>query len=550
MSGAAPAVTELRVAPRRRPRPPLLLVLLVTAAGMCAVLDHVTHGMSAWAFVLVIVMLIAWALRGGHETPPSGDGPAYAEPAAPQPVRISSGAGPGEAPTLAGMHAGPARDAARMPGGRALLREGVTLGLIGFGGGLAVLAQIERRVCERRRWISPDTFLESAALAQSLPGAVAFNALGFIGWRLAGLAGALTLVAGFVLPSFLILLVFALLYPHLRHMAIVEGLFSALTPAVVGLVAATAIKLGARVTLTPSGEPGGWRGLLGDRWALLVAVVAMVAVTLFGVGVPEVVLAAGVLGIVRELFPAPVERGRLFLDAVEIRWRWLRWRAWVASHREAMGDRRPWWRRRLDEDDLPALAPLGALSLGGAYQAMQQLGSLAGIFLRAGALTFGGGFVMIPLLEAELVQARHWLTPQAFADAMALGQVTPGPVVITATFVGYTLAGLAGAIVSTVAVFLPSFALVLLVSSSLERFRGTLTVQAFLNGIQPAVVGLMMAAAVSLARNGIDTWAEGALAVIAFMLLVRWRINPVWVVAGAATLGLLEAGVRLLLVHA
>src|SRR5205814_6639307 len=142
----------------------------------------------------------------------------------------------------------------------------------------------------------------------------------------------------------------------------------------------------------------------------------------------------------------------------------------------------------LDEDELPSmlpLLPLLALPLADLYDALRVLGSLAGIFLRAGALTFGGGFVMIPLLEAELVQARHWLTPQAFADAMALGQVTPGPVVITATFVGYTLAGLGGALVSTVAVFLPSFVLVLLVSSSLERFRTAFGVQAFLNGLQP-----------------------------------------------------------------
>ncbi|HET7225466.1 MAG TPA: chromate efflux transporter [Candidatus Eisenbacteria bacterium] len=543
MSGLAPATLVPRAATRRRPRPPLLLVVLVTAAGACAVLDHLTHGISAWVFVALMLVLIAWAMHGGTDAPAGAPAtvPARPEHAWPPPAGTPTLVPPPV--EVAPIAQGPGR----MPGGRELLREGVTLGLIGFGGGLAVLTQIEHRICDRRRWIASDTFLESAALAQSLPGAVAFNALGFIGWRLAGLAGALTLVAGFVLPSFLILLVFALLYPHLRHLRVVEGLFAALTPAVVGLVAATAIKLGSRVTLTPSGEPGGWRGLLGDRWALLVMIVAGVAVAFLGFGVPEVVLAAGVLGIVRELFPSPAEPGRRLLDFVEVRWRWLRWRVWAASHHE--DGRRPWWRRRMDEDDLPGfapVAPLAMISLSGAYQGLQQLGSLAGIFLRAGALTFGGGFVMIPLLEAELVQARHWLTPQAFADAMALGQVTPGPVVITATFVGYVLSGLAGAIVSTVAVFLPSFVLVLLVSSSMERFRGTLTVQAFLHGIQPAVVGLMMAAAISLGRNGIDTWTQAALAVIAFLLLVRWRMNPVWVVLGAAGLGLAEAGARVL----
>ncbi len=496
---------------RPRARLPLSAYLFVLAAGVCVLLDPVTHGAAAWAFVALVLGLILWGVRQHSEDPPV----ALAEVAPP-------------------------------PGRRALFHEGVVLGLTGFGGGLAVLAQIERRLAARRRWISADTFLESAALGQSLPGAVAFNALGFIGWRLGGVQGAVLLVLGFVLPSFLILLVFALLYPHLRHVRVVEGLFAALTPAVVGLVAASAVRLGAHVTLTPSGEPAGWRGLMRDRWSLLVMLVSAVAVAFFGIGVVETLVAAGLMGVARELAPSPIQRGRRFLDVVEVRWRWLRWRAWVAAHREMYGDRRPWWRRRLDSDEVPGFLPVLALTFGNAYESMRLLGSLAGIFLRAGALTFGGGFVMIPLLEAELVQARHWLTPQAFADAMALGQVTPGPVVITATFVGYVLAGLAGALASTAAVFLPSFAMVLAVSSSMERFRTALGVQAFLTGVQPAVVGLMVAATISLARNGLESWVGVALAVIAFALLARWRLNPVWVVIGAATLGLVESALRVL----
>lgn len=185
------------------------------------------------------------------------------------------------------------------------------------------------------------------------------------------------------------------------------------------------------------------------------------------------------------------------------------------------------------------VAALPTLSL--MFERLQLFGILSSIFLRAGALTFGGGFVMIPLLEAELVQARHWLTPQAFADAMALGQVTPGPVVITATFVGYQIAGLGGAVLSTIAVFLPAFVLVLVVGSSIERFRQTLSVQAFLQGLQPAIVGLMLAAAASVGRNGIHNGLGGAIALVAFLLLWRWRLNPMWVVLGACVLGIVES---------
>jgi chromate transporter len=174
---------------------------------------------------------------------------------------------------------------------------------------------------------------------------------------------------------------------------------------------------------------------------------------------------------------------------------------------------------------------------------LQSLGALSGVFLRAGALTFGGGFVMIPLLEAELVRGQGWLTSHAFADAMALGQITPGPVVITATFVGYRIAGLSGAVFSTAAVFLPAFLLVLLVGASVERFRRNRVVQAFLHGIQPAVVGLMFAAAWVLLRHGAASWAGMAIAAASFLLLWRWKVAPVWVLLGACVIGV---AVRLL----
>jgi chromate transporter len=145
------------------------------------------------------------------------------------------------------------------------------------------------------------------------------------------------------------------------------------------------------------------------------------------------------------------------------------------------------------------------------------------------------------VLEAELVRGLHWLTPQAFVDAMTLGQITPGPVVITSTFVGYMLGGLAGALAATLAVFLPAFVLVLLVSVSLDRFRSSPGIQAFLRGLQPAVVGLMAAATATLVRHGVHGALAAAVAVAAFLLLWRLRVNPLWVVSGAGALGVAQA---------
>jgi chromate transporter len=140
---------------------------------------------------------------------------------------------------------------------------------------------------------------------------------------------------------------------------------------------------------------------------------------------------------------------------------------------------------------------------------------------------------MVPLIEAEVVRTNHWLTHQEFADATALGQLTPGPVLITATFIGYRVAGTLGALIATIAVFLPAFVMTIAAGSSLRRFRANRQVQAFLRGVTPAVVGLLIAAAWSIGRAGIHTWLGLGLAVIAAVVLLRFRISPFWVILGA-----------------
>ena len=337
-----------------------------------------------------------------------------------------------------------------------MFREALVLGLVGFGGGIAVLAQVESRIVTRRRWASLEQYLEAAALAQSVPGAVTVNALAFLGLWLGGVPAALSLVAGFILPSFVLLLAAALAYPHLERL-----------PAP----------------------------------AAALALAAFVGVAFFGLGVVETILIAGLIGVARTL---PSRVGRAGAAAL-IGW-------------------------------APSIMTSGSNA---------RLVGLAGVFLRAGALTFGGGFVMIPLLEAELVLNRHWLTARTFADAMALGQVTPGPVLMSATFIGYTVAGLAGALLSTVAVLLPAGLMTWLIAVQVERFRASVPLQGFLRGVQPAVVGLMLAAAVAIARGGVTGWPEAAVALIALVAVGSGRVAPMWIMLSSAALGIAEAALRI-----
>ncbi len=484
------------------------LALLATATLVLAWLDLGSpDGVYAWTFVLVVVLCAAIAAR-----------------------RL--------APRAPGPSAEPRPEKAGIVTPRVLFRESLVLGLTGFGGGLAVLSQVEQRLVERRHWISLNRFLETAAIAQGLPGAAAANALALIGFDLGGVPGAIAGTAGFVLPSFLMLMIAALLYPLLRDVAAVDGIFRGLDPAVAAVVFLTAVRLGARLEVGSEG-PRGWAALWRQRWDLTIAVAAGVAVAWAGLGVVEVVLVAGLLGVVRTTLRGLPDPSTVF----EHRWRWFRHRVAEAARLGARTLQRPWWRRWHDpgEDDLLGAAPwlmLVAPFLP-AIDRLQSLGALATVFLRAGAVTFGGGFVMIPLLEGELVNVHHWLTPSEFADAVALGQVTPGPVMITATFVGARMAGVVGALIATFSVFAPAWLMALAVGGSVQRLRSSPAVQAFLNGIQPAVVGVMFAAAVAMARHGIQDWTGAALALITLVLLRRWKLHPLPVLMGAALVGVI-----------
>jgi chromate transporter len=161
---------------------------------------------------------------------------------------------------------------------------------------------------------------------------------------------------------------------------------------------------------------------------------------------------------------------------------------------------------------------------------------LAGIFLRVGTVTFGGGFVMIPQIETDVVEVHQWMSHQTFADGMAFGQITPGPVLITATFIGYKVAGILGAVVATIAAFLPSFVMTVIAGTSLNRFRTNHQVQAFLAGVAPAVVGMLAAAGVSLAKSGLSGSVGFGIATVAFLMMMRAAVNPVIIIFGCGML--------------
>ena len=165
---------------------------------------------------------------------------------------------------------------------------------------------------------------------------------------------------------------------------------------------------------------------------------------------------------------------------------------------------------------------------------------LALVFGKIGAVVFGGGFVMIPFIQREVVQHYGWLTQQQFVDAIALGQITPGPILISATFIGYKVQGLTGAVVATLAVFLPSFLMTALAARQMMRLRRNPRVAGFIRGVLPAVVAMLLVAAITIARSTVwFDWRLLLLMVVALILLVRYKVDAVYVVVGSGIAGFL-----------
>ncbi|HEX8139507.1 MAG TPA: chromate transporter [Pyrinomonadaceae bacterium] len=429
------------------------------------------------------------------------------------------------------------------------------IGTVGFGGGLAVIAQIRQLTVNTRGWLTDTEFIEGFALAQSLPGTNAGNTATYIGFKLRGWRGACVSMGGFILPSMLMMIVLAILYRHLRQLPATDRLFHGLNGAVVALILVTAWRIG--------------RNTLSKQWQWVVAVLACLAVALLGATVIEVVLSAGIVGICIDSFAekqiqkwrqarnvSTRRRARISLRILSRRRerRARQKQVFVGGYlMRALAEERvlraggadeekaePTNESDSDSSQAPRTTTLRSIGvMGVSMPVLAKLGlllALSTVFLRMGAVTFGGGFVMIPLIESEVVNSRHWLTHQEFADATALGQVTPGPVLITSTFIGYRVAGTLGALVATVSIFLPSFLMVIAAGSSLQRFRSNELVQSFLRGVTPAVVGLLVAAALSIGQAGIHTWVGLLIAAVAVFVLVRFRPNPFWIILGAGVI--------------
>jgi chromate transporter len=367
-------------------------------------------------------------------------------------------------------------------------REWTRIGCIGFGGPPAHIALLRELCVERRRWLSPEEFEDAIATTNLLPGPGSTQLAIYCGWSVAGAAGAVVAGLGFILPGLVVIILLSSLFLAGAPPAWVSGAGAGAGAA----VAAVALQAGGAL-LRP-----GWKRVAGAqraRW--LTYVFAGAAAT--AIAGQWVVLTLLVCG---------------FLE--------LAWRLPPGRTRGAAGAHA--W----------PLVAAAAGTTGG-------LAALAWVAFKVGALAYGGGFVIIPLMQADAVGQYHWMTNTQFLNAVALGQVTPGPVVHTVAVVGYAAAGIGGALLASVVAFAPSFSFILIGADRFDRLRRNARVRAFLDGAGPAAIGAILGSAIPLARALSEPWQFAVLAAAAVVLLVLRRGVVVTLVAAGCVGALLGA---------
>jgi chromate transporter len=402
-----------------------------------------------------------------------------------------------------------------------LLWASCWLGAVGFGGGLSVLGTMRDVLVERRRWLTDREFVTTATVAQMLPGGAAANALAYTGLRFLGPAGAVTAYAAFIAPGALLVTALAALYVGLGVKPAFQPLLAGLNAGVVGVVGSITLKL--------------LRSGVGRAWQMGVAAVALLFALGGGAGAGEVAALGIVAGLVIDLGTKRLRLARLQ--------RRRRPSPPVALPEEGEPLRRGAEPAPEEQPPRGGGAAVPAVAWLAGIGSLGALGAMALLFARAGLGAYGGGFAIIPGLQATVL-GQGWISAHQFADAVAIGKLTPGPVLLMATFIGYLVHGLPGALVATVAVFAGPLLLVLGVGGWLARVHSRRPVRAALRGLTPAVVGLMAAAAVTLGRS-LEGAPELAIAAAALLVLARFRVNPAWIMllGGVARVGLHWAGV-------
>jgi len=387
-----------------------------------------------------------------------------------------------------------------------ILKTALYVGSVGYGGP-AILALIKKAIVHEKRWVSEEEFMNALSLSQILPGAHGVTLFGYIGQRLKGARGAILVPFAFALPAMAAITVLAWAYFTYGDLTFVHAIFMGLGAMVVALLVNATLMMGKSV----------FQGL-GRKTAqgFVIAALSFLGIHLLRWNVVYLILLSGALGILFFHFGG------------------------------ASGQAKPPMPNDTPAPNPPAqdrwnlLTPgvlAGALAI--VFWLVPGTWPIFATFLKIGSLAFGGGFTAIPIIQNVVVDGMHWLDLKAFRDGIALGQITPGPVFITATFIGYKVQGIVGAIVATIGIFIPSLAAMTLISRAHARIKDLGIVKALIKGFLSGFIGLLLFVILQFGTQSLVDWQTWAIFAASALYLIAWRKDAIWLILGTIAVSLL-----------
>ena len=366
-------------------------------------------------------------------------------------------------------------------------------------GGPAIIGIMQAELQEKRQWVSKERFVEGLSLVNMLPGAAATQLGIFLGYSRGGWLGGLLAGLCFILPAFIIMLALTLTYAAFGATPLMNGALYGLGPVVMAIFCIAVYRLGRTAAATVP--------------QLLIAMAAASAAAFSPLGIVPILALAGSIGMI--LYHSRTKGAGVLGVLLGI----------VATLYFA-----PW-------PGLALLSDAANARVSGQAPSLLNIGSF---FLTVGAFSFGGGLTLIAFIQEQVVNQYQWLTHREFIDGLALGQFTPGPILMVSAYVGYKLAGIAGAAVAAAAIFLPAFVLMLSILPVFERARKLLWTKAAMKGIGPAVIGVLAVSLLQMAPHALPDWIAVGLFVATVVAMLAWKVGAIKLMAMGAVLGVVR----------
>ncbi len=387
-----------------------------------------------------------------------------------------------------------------------IVKTALYVGTVGYGGA-AILAVMKKVIVHEKGWLKEDEFMNALSLAQLLPGAVGVTIWSYIGHRFKPAWGGIILPFAFAFPAMLSIILLAWAYFTFGDLPFVRSIFLGLGALVVALLINATLMLGTTVFRNMGNNAA---------YGIVIAALSFSGLHFFGLNVAFIILISGLLGVLFFYFKEDQVKSKRGQGALKVEKR-------IMKMRQRGGF-------------LLVAFFIGLLAVSFWYLAGTW--DIFAAFFKIGSLAFGGGFTAVPIIQHVVVDGMKWLDLKTFRDGIALGQITPGPVLITATFIGYKVQGIIGAIVATIGIFTPSLAAMILVSRAHAKIENLKIVKVFIKGIQAGFVGLLIAVVMQFGIQSLINIKTWTVLFVCIAYLVGWKKDAAWLVLGVIGLSL------------